>query len=70
VVEQRVSGLTQSLACGVGLAITPALKQIPSAVLWGYFAFMACEGLAGSQLWDRTMLLLTDPKRSAREASP
>lgn len=70
VVEQRVSGLAQSLACGMGLAITPALKQIPSAVLWGFFDFMACEGLAGSQLWDRTMLLLTDPKRIAQEASP
>ncbi len=26
---------------------------------------MACESLPGSQLWDRTLLLLTDPKRRA-----
>lgn len=35
VAEQRLSNLLQSLAVGVGLAITPALRQIPSAVLWG-----------------------------------
>ena len=32
----------------------------------GYFAYMALESLPGSQLWDRTLLLLTDPKRRAQ----
>jgi hypothetical protein len=27
----------------------------------GFFAFMALESLPGSQFWDRTLLLLTDP---------
>jgi boron transporter len=61
--EQRISNLLQALAVGVCLAITPAIKQIPAAVLWGYFAFMAIESLPGSQFWDRFLLLLTDPKK-------
>lgn len=31
----------------------------------GYFAFMAVESLPGSQFWDRTLLLATDPARRA-----
>lgn len=40
----------------------------PSSLLYatGYFAFMACESLPGSQLWDRSLLLLTDPQRRPR----
>ena len=63
VVEQRGSGLLQSLLVGACLAIMPAIRCIPTSVLWGYFAFMAAESLPGSQLYDRTFLLLTDPKR-------
>ena len=63
VAEQRWSNLGQGLAVGVLLACTPAIRLLPTAVLWGYFAFMALESLPGSQLWDRTLLLLTDPKR-------
>ena len=63
VAEQRGSGLLQSLGVGVCLTAMPAIRCIPTAVLWGYFAFMAAESLPGSQLWDRTLLLLTDPKR-------
>jgi hypothetical protein len=61
--EQRVSNLLQSLLLAVCLGITPAIQRIPTAVLWGYFVFMAVESLAGSQLWERLLLLLTDPKR-------
>jgi boron transporter len=63
VAEQRWSNLGQGLAVGALLAATPAIRLLPTAVLWGYFAFMALESLPGSQLWDRTLLLLTDPKR-------
>lgn len=61
VIEQRVSGLLQSLLVGVCLAITPVLRQIPTAVIWGYFAYMAIESLPGNQFWDRILLILTDP---------
>ncbi|KAI8108658.1 hypothetical protein M9435_005075 [Picochlorum sp. BPE23] len=63
VAEQRGSGLAQALAIGACLGLTPAIRWLPTAVLWGYFAFMACESLPGSQLWERILLLLTDPKR-------
>ena len=63
IAEQRGSNLIQSLAVGACLGITPAIRCIPSAVLWGFFAFMAVDSLPGSQLWDRTLLLLTDPKK-------
>jgi hypothetical protein len=39
------------------------LQAIPTGVLWGYFAFMAIDSLPGSQLWERTLLLGTDPTR-------
>lgn len=61
--EQRGSGLIQSLGIGACLGLTPAIRWLPTAVLWGYFAFMALESLPGSQLWERTLLLLTDPNR-------
>lgn len=35
VYEQRVSGLLQSLGVGACLAAMPAIRQIPTAVLWG-----------------------------------
>ncbi len=43
--------------------ITPGIKLIPSAVLWGYFAYMAADSLPGSQFWDRILLLFTDPRK-------
>lgn len=65
VYEQRWSGLLQSLGVAVFLFATPAIRQIPTACLWGYFAFMALESLPGSQFWDRLLLLVTDPRKRA-----
>lgn len=45
------------------LAALHVLQAIPTGVLWGYFALMAVESLPGSQLWERSLLLATDPKR-------
>jgi len=66
VTEQRGSNFIQSILVGICLAIMPAIRCIPTAVLWGYFAFMAIESLSGSQMWDRTLLLFTDPKKRYR----
>ncbi|KAG2432811.1 hypothetical protein HXX76_008545 [Chlamydomonas incerta] len=63
VLEQRLSGLLQSLGVAACLFATPAIRQIPQAALWGYFAFMAIESFQGSQLVDRVLLLITDPAR-------
>lgn len=61
--EQRVSNLLQSLLVAACLGLTPAIQQIPTGVLWGYFLFMAVKSLEGSQLWERLLLLVTDPKK-------
>jgi len=39
------------------------LQQIPRSVLWGFFAFMALEGLPGNQFYKRLLLFLTDSSR-------
>ncbi|KAH9313844.1 hypothetical protein KI387_022471, partial [Taxus chinensis] len=61
--EQRLSNLLQSLMVGSCLGAMPVLKQIPTSVLWGYFAFMAIESLPGNQFWERILLLFTAPNR-------
>jgi hypothetical protein len=61
--EQRLSNLLQSVLVGGCLAAMPVLRRIPTAVLWGYFAFMALEGLPGNQFWERICLLATSPNR-------
>ena len=60
------TGLVQSLLVAACLGLTMAIRLIPSAVLWGYFAFMALESLAGSQFWDRLLYLATDPAKRYR----
>jgi hypothetical protein len=52
-----------TLAHMLRAGITPGLKLIPSAVLWGYFAYMAADSLPGSQFWDRLLLIFTDPRK-------
>ncbi|KAL3652958.1 Boron transporter 1 [Castilleja foliolosa] len=61
--EQRVSNLMQSVMVGACVAAMPALRMIPTSVLWGYFAFMAIESLPGNQFWERILLLFTAPSR-------
>lgn len=58
--------MLQAALVGVCVFASPALRLLPSAVLWGYFAFMAVEALEGSQLWQRTLLLATDPGHRRR----
>lgn len=61
--EQRLSNFLQAIMVGGCVAAMPVLKKIPTAVLWGYFAFMAIESLPGNQFWDRILLLFTAPGR-------
>lgn len=61
--EQRLSNLLQAMMVGGCLAAMPVLKLIPTAVLWGYFAFMAIESLPGNQFWERILWLFTAPSR-------
>lgn len=61
--EQRLSNLLQALMVGGCLAAMPVLKNIPTSVLWGYFAFMAIDSLPGNQFWERLLLLFTGASR-------
>lgn len=64
--EQRLSNLLQSLMVAASVGAMPILRKIPTSVLWGYFAFMAIEGLLGNQFWQRITLLVTSPSRRYR----
>ncbi|EIE20406.1 hypothetical protein COCSUDRAFT_37744 [Coccomyxa subellipsoidea C-169] len=66
VTETRITGLVQSLLVAACLGLTMGIRLIPSAVLWGYFAFMALESLSGSQFWERLLYLATDPAKRYR----
>ncbi|ONK66531.1 uncharacterized protein A4U43_C06F9160 [Asparagus officinalis] len=61
--EQRVTNLFQSLLVGACLGAMPVIKKIPTSVLWGYFAYMACDSLPGNQFWERMLLLFITPGR-------
>ena len=61
--EQRVSNLLQSLLIGASVIAMPAIKKIPTSVLWGYFAYMAVDSLPGNQFWERIVLLFITPGR-------
>ncbi|EEF44729.1 Boron transporter, putative [Ricinus communis] len=61
--EQRVSNLLQSLLVAASVCAMPAIKLIPTSVLWGYFAYMAIDSLPGNQFWERILLLFITPSR-------
>ncbi|KAJ6947237.1 boron transporter 4-like [Populus alba x Populus x berolinensis] len=61
--EQRVSNFLQSLLVAASVCAMPAIKLIPTSVLWGYFAYMAIDSLPGNQFWERMLLLFIAPGR-------
>ncbi|KAJ8624141.1 hypothetical protein MRB53_032671 [Persea americana] len=61
--EQRLSNFLQSLLVAACIAAMPAIKLIPTSVLWGYFAYMAIDSLPGNQFWERILLLFITPGR-------
>lgn len=54
--EQRVTNLLQSILVGFAVFAIPAIKMIPTSVLWGYFAYMSIDSLPGNQFWERLLL--------------
>ncbi|PPD85771.1 hypothetical protein GOBAR_DD17290 [Gossypium barbadense] len=60
---ERVSNLLQSLLVAASVCGMPAIKLIPTSVLWGYFAYMAIDSLSGNQFWERMLLLFIAPSR-------
>ncbi|CBY35433.1 unnamed protein product [Oikopleura dioica] len=59
--ESRVSGVLAHILIGFSLfAIPTPLTSIPKPVLDGLFLFLGLSGLAGSQLWERMLLIITE----------
>ncbi|KAL2932396.1 Boron transporter 4 [Bienertia sinuspersici] len=61
--EQRLSNLLHSLLLGASVFGMPALKRLPSSLLWGYIAYTAIDGLPGNQFWERITLLFVNKSR-------
>ncbi|XP_021732094.1 boron transporter 4-like [Chenopodium quinoa] len=64
--EQRLSNLLQSLLLGAAVFAMPALKRLPSSLLWGYIAYVAIDSLPGNQFWDRIRLIFVNKSRLHR----
>lgn len=61
--EQRLSGIFIHGLIGLSILFArPLLSKIPLAGLMGLFLYLGVTGLNGIQLFDRTKLLVTDPK--------
>lgn len=61
--EQRLSNLLQSVLVVACIFAMPAIRKIPTSVLWGYFAYMAIDSLPGNQFWDRVLFLFISPRK-------
>ncbi|GJZ94142.1 retrovirus-related pol polyprotein from transposon TNT 1-94 [Tanacetum coccineum] len=61
--EQRVTNLLQSTLVGFAVFAIPAIRRIPTSVLWGYFAYMSIDSLPGNQFWERIVYLFHQAAR-------
>ena len=67
VMEQRGSNLIQAIMVGGCAMAAPVIEQIPSSVLWGYFAFMSLESIPDFQLSNRIVVLFTETSGRQQE---
>jgi len=54
--DQRVTAFCVSLLLGLSILMSPILKQVPFAVLFGVFLYMGVSGTNGVQFFDRLAL--------------
>ena len=55
-----------NLLLGLSVLLSPALKQVPFAVLYGVFLYMGASGINGIQFFDRLFLLFMPVKHHPR----
>ena len=60
--DQRLSFFLVSLLLGLSVLLSPVLKLVPYAVLFGVFLYMGVSSINGIQLFDRVALLLKPVK--------
>ena len=64
--DQRVSHLMVSVMLGLSVLLSPALKQVPFAVLFGVFLYMGVSSINGIQFFDRLTLFFVPVKHHPR----
>jgi hypothetical protein len=60
--EQRLTSLIVALLVGLSVFMSPILKKVPLAVLFGVFLYMGISSTNGIQLFERLTLLFMPPK--------
>ena len=60
--DQRLTAFTVSLLLGLSVLLSPILKLVPFAVLFGVFLYMGQSGMNGVQFFDRLWLILKPVK--------
>ncbi len=60
--DQRISGLIVAFLIGASIFLSPLLKHIPYAVLFGVFLYMGISSMSGIQFFDRVLLFLMPVK--------
>ena len=64
--NHRLSALAVSLLIGLSLFLSPLLKHIPYAVLFGVFLYMGISSMKGIQFFERLMLFIKPVKHHPR----
>jgi solute carrier family 4 anion exchanger 2 len=64
--DQRLSALFVSVALGCSVFLSPLLKLVPYAVLFGVILYMGVSSMNGIQFFDRFYLLLMPVKHHPR----
>lgn len=64
--DQRLSAFLVSLLTGLSIFLSPLLKHIPYAVLFGVFLYMGISSMNGIQLFDRLILFFIPVKHHPR----
>ena len=60
--DQRLSASLVSIILGLSVLLSPVLKQVPFAVLFGVFLYMGVSSMTGVQFFDRIHLLFMPVK--------
>lgn len=62
--ETRLSNLLQAVLVLVCMLCgSEFLNNVPTAIIWAFFAFMSLESLPGNQLFDRVQIIISGKKR-------
>lgn len=60
--EQRVSSLLVSIMVGCSVFMSPLLRLVPMAVLYGVFLYMGISSIDGIQFFERLKLMFMPVK--------